>query len=357
MKPLTTGKIKTIYDEEFENIYIEPTIEEFNQLGFSFGDSLNFKLDNGIYIEDIPYYSGYYAGVEELQFCGYPGDPHVKIARNCGNPTWPEFNIKEGTMIEVSLNEKAKYIDVQELFSLKYSDERDDYDSDEMFTNFRELVGGSMKAHYFFRGCSPCDNIHNRAAYADKLVEKHSIQCVLNLSNSVSRYEAFLEKDDFNSPYYHNLYQNGNVLLLLLNVNYHSVDFRKKLGIGLLRMLEHKGPVLVHCMEGKDRTGFVCAVLLSLAGATPQDIITDYMKTYLNYYHITKEKAPKKYEAILDNVHDFITTIGENQKGVPLHELDLRKGVIDYLKKGDLTDTQINQLIEYVTEGYKAHSS
>lgn len=356
MTNITTNKIRTIYDDEFENIFLDLTISEFHRLGFEFGDSLDFQLSNGLHAEDVPYYSGYYAGVEELMFCGYPGDPHVKIARNCGDPTWREFHMDEDTMIEVTLHEKGKYSDIQELYSLKYSDIKDDYESDEMFTNFRELEGGNIKPHYFYRSCSPCDNIHNRAMYANQLTEKNGIQCVLNLSNSAERYEAFLDKEDFNSAYYHNLYENGNVLLLLLNVNYRSYEFKKKLGHGLLRMLEHDGPVLVHCMEGKDRTGFVCAVLLCLAGATTHDIIADYMKTYLNYYHITKENSPKKYDAILDNVHDFITSICENQKGVPLHKLNLREGVIEYLKSGDLNDDQIQQLIEYVTEGYKAHS-
>lgn len=41
---ITTGAVSVIYDEEFGNIYIEPTIEEFNALGFSFGDSVDFFL-------------------------------------------------------------------------------------------------------------------------------------------------------------------------------------------------------------------------------------------------------------------------------------------------------------------------
>ena len=53
-------------------------------------------------------------------------------------------------------------------------------------------------------------------------------------------------------------------------------------------MTEHSGPCLIHCVEGKDRTGFVCALMLALAGASAQEIIDDYMITYYNYYGITK---------------------------------------------------------------------
>ena len=68
----------------------------------------------------------------------------------------------------------------------------------------------------------------------------------------------------------------------------------------------------------------------------------------------------KLLKLVIDKIfcfyYDFITSICENQKGVPLHKLNLREGVIAYLKSGDLNDDQIQQLIEFVTEGYKAHS-
>jgi protein-tyrosine phosphatase len=40
------------------------------------------------------------------------------------------------------------------------------------------------------------------------------------------------------------------------------------------------GCVVFHCAGGKDRTGLVALVLLTLAGATPGEIIDDYLLTY-----------------------------------------------------------------------------
>lgn len=344
---ITTGKINVIFDEEFENIFMALTIKDFNSLGFSFGDSVNITFDNGVELLDVPYYSGYYGFIEQLQLTGYPGDPYIKLARNCGNPTWYEFKMKDNTIAEISLEEKAKYIEVQELFSLEYSNYREDFSSDEIYSNFRELKGGNIKEHYFYRSTSPCDNLHNRASFTDNLIKQHGIRCVLNLSNNEKRYEAFVKKDDFNSPYYDSLYRSGNVLLLQLNVNYHNQEFQKKLANGFMEMTKHEGPVLAHCMEGKDRTGFVSAMILSLAGASYQDIINDYMLTYSNYYNITKESNPKKYEAILDNVYDFLYNIAATKD---FRNADLKLGAENYLKKGGLSDSQIKKIEDFINK-------
>lgn len=40
------------------------------------------------------------------------------------------------------------------------------------------------------------------------------------------------------------------------------------------------GCVVFHCAGGKDRTGLLALVLLTLAGAAPEEIIADYLLTY-----------------------------------------------------------------------------
>ena len=42
---------------------------------------------------------------------------------------------------------------------------------------------------------------------------------------------------------------------------------------------EVDGPVVIHCYAGKDRTGLVTALLLSLAGVRPDAIAADYAET------------------------------------------------------------------------------
>lgn len=47
--------------------------------------------------------------------------------------------------------------------------------------------------------------------------------------------------------------------------------------------LDDARPTLVHCAAGKDRTGFVCAMLLSALGVTHDDIVEDYLATRGRY--------------------------------------------------------------------------
>ncbi len=58
------------------------------------------------------------------------------------------------------------------------------------------------------------------------------------------------------------------------------VDFlernRARFGEALAAVADADGPVVIHCMGGKDRTGLVAAILLRLAGVSPAEIGADY---------------------------------------------------------------------------------
>ena len=54
--------------------------------------------------------------------------------------------------------------------------------------------------------------------------------------------------------------------------------------VATLRVIaqEESAPVVVHCVAGKDRTGVVCALTLSLLGVSDDDIATDYARSTAN---------------------------------------------------------------------------
>lgn len=348
---ITTGEIGVIKDDDYGGTYIDESIDAFLDLGFEFGDSVNVAFDNGNSFEDIPFYSGYYCPPDGLLLCGYPGYEHVVFARSYGDSTWEEFHMTPSTRVTVTLNEKGKYAQTQEINNLQYSDNRNDYPSDEAFANYREVNGGDLAPGLLYRSASPCDNSHNRAPYANALAEKDGMRFVLNLSDDEEEYEEEKSLPDFSSSYYDKLYQDGKVLFLNLTANYRSDDFAETLSNALLSMTESDGPCLIHCVEGKDRTGFACVLLLALAGADYDEMLSDYMISFSNYYGITKESQPERYDAISETADDFLYFLCGAQTGTPMETLDFEEGAEDFLRQGGLSDDEIQKISSFIRSG------
>ncbi len=55
-----TAAAGILHEEEFGGAYVLLTIDEFNDLGFAYGDSVRIEFSNGFVMEDLPYYKGYY---------------------------------------------------------------------------------------------------------------------------------------------------------------------------------------------------------------------------------------------------------------------------------------------------------
>ena len=291
-KPVLKDK-DVMHEEEFGGVYIDCTIDDFNALGFQYGDSVSVKFSNGYELKDIPYYNGYYTANGEVLLVAYPGYPYIKVCINNGDDLWEEAGLKaeapgesenkagslwlsagleEEDSAEVRLVKRGKYKEIQEARDIHYKDDRELFASDAVFANFRSVKAGKIGENRLFRSASPCDNQHNRAPYVDSLMKEAGVRFILNLSDTPVKIEGYLGKEDFNSPYFLTLYENENVLPIGLNMNYGSDDFRAKLVNGFTEMAEHEGPYLVHCTEGKDRTGFVCMLLEALSGASYEEI-------------------------------------------------------------------------------------
>lgn len=50
-----------------------------------------------------------------------------------------------------------------------------------------------------------------------------------------------------------------------MGVDFAAEEFNAKLKTGLVYLIDNEGPYLIHCNEGKDRAGFVAALLEALA--------------------------------------------------------------------------------------------
>lgn len=340
---VTVSERKVIHEEEFGGIYIDLSIDDFNALGFDYGDEVSIYFSNGYKLENIPYYNGYYTKAGEPLLVAYPGYPYIEAAFKDGDSLWTVADMAEGDTADISLISKGKYLGIQNARDIHYSNDRSLYSSDEVFANFRSVNAGNISKNILYRSASPCDNKFDRAKYVDKLMQETNIRFVLDLADDKEQIQNYISGDDFDSPYFLSLHDEEYVIPMALNTNFSSVEFHEKLAYGLRAMSTHEGPYLIHCTEGKDRTGFVCMLLEALCGASYDELIDDYMITYKNYYGITKESDPDKYEIIVSDVFlprlQFIT--GENTDPA---KADLSKCAEEYLKNAGMTNSEILEI-------------
>ena len=66
--------------------------------------------------------------------------------------------------------------------------------------------------------------------------------------------------------------------------------------------------------------------MLALAGASAQEIIDNYMISYYNYYCITKEDDPERYEAVRTDINEFLYFLCDVKRGTSFDKMDLKAG-------------------------------
>ncbi len=242
----------------------------------------------------------------------------------------------EGIELTLSMGEKDGYRAEYLIHQLERTNNREDYASDEIFANARAINGGKLGKNTLYRSSSPINNELNRAKYSDAFIKEHGVRCVMNLADSAENIASYVAKEDFASPYYKGLFDEGLVKTLNLGVDFKADDFKKGLKEGLLFFATHEGPYLVHCTEGKDRAGFVSALLSALMGVSHDEIVADYMETYKNYYHL--EEGSEQYNAVKNsNIETILQLITSGNK-------NLQKGAEAYVKALGLTDSEIASL-------------
>ena len=327
--------------EKYGNLDMDETaLAAFEAAGFEAGDIIHVTF--GETALDIPYGTNY-SDVDTGNLVIRNNGAMIIVAINMGNFAGT-YNCAVGDTLTFSMGEKAGYAYEYMLHQLKRTNAREDYASDEVFANFREVTTTGMGDNVIYRSASPINNEIARAAYADDLAEKAGIKTVMNLADSADNIAAYRAAEDFDSPYYAALYDAGKVVTLNMGVDIASADFGTKLVEGLNFLAEGEAPYLFHCTEGKDRAGFTAIVVEALMGATYEEIVNDYMLTYENYYGV--EKDGEQWTAIADSnvIASLTTVVCGKEKGADISSEDLSAAAEKYLTSNGMTAEQIKAL-------------
>ncbi len=234
--------------------------------------------------------------------------------------------------IAFTMKEKGGYLDEYTILQLKFTNERDEYKhlSDEEFANFRNIVTSGMGKNTLYRSSTTVDDVYKRAKYADDVARKHHIAFILNLSED----EANLK----DLPGYEDTYfASVDHLAININMNVKSQENRKVTAEFMRCFANNEGPYLVQCLQGKDRTDILCAILECLMDASYEEVVEDYMVTYYNWYGVTKQD--RAYQIIAEmNIINTQKTIFETDD---LNSIDMKEKAEGYLLGIGLSEKEI----------------
>ena len=360
-----TSSVKEI--QKYGNLVLTIEKKDLDAMGAEYGDVFTVSFqDTEVYAPYCTNYSDVDLGSIVLRNDGETlilainmGDfaTTYSIAEKVSNPDktykciFEEGKTMEDISLLLTLTGKGEYRDEWLIHQLSRTDNREDYSSDAAFANFREIKGGKIGEGALFRSSSPINNEIGRAKYADALVKENGIRTVMNLADSEESILSYMEKEDFASPYYASLFENGDVIALNMGVSFKTREFQASLSESLTFLASKEGPYLVHCTEGKDRAGFTSALLSALMGLTYQEIVEDYMTTYENYYHI--EKGSEQYEAVkksnIDSMLSFIASV-ESDK---LSQVDLSLKAEEFLLAIGMEEETVRKLKENLAKNYR----
>ena len=371
-EPVVVEEAKTLDSsvkdiQKYGNLVLSITKSDMDSIGAEYGDV--FTVDLGDQVLEAPYCTSY-SDVEIGDLVLRNDGDGIILAINMGdfassygiatkvsNPDKTyQWVFEEGKKLEditlsLILTGKGEYRDQYLIHQLSRTNEREDYSSDAVFANFREIVGGNLGSGALYRSSSPVNNEIGRAKYADELMSLNNIKSVMNLADSRETIESYFKEEDFASPYYKSLYENGEVIALNMGVSFKTREFQNGLVEGLTFLSKNEGPYLVHCNEGKDRAGFTSALLSALMGLTYDEIASDYMTSYENYYHV--EKGTEQYEAIkrsnIDSMLSFIAGVETKD----LENVDLAAKAEEFLIAIGMEKADIDTLKSKLSKNYK----
>ena len=338
-EPVLKGVISTY--NEYDGAMFDFTKADMEEAGFTVGDVISITFDDQTFV--VPYYDGYYTRSGEYLTVAYPSYPSICFTASLtGLPK--ELRGLEGHSVTVRMKEKGGCLGVQKAMSMQYTNDRNDYPnlSDAEYAYARAAKAGHIADGVLYRCSTPFTNLYNRANYVSEYLESVKAGTVLNLADT----EEMMRSYDMPS-FCRTLWDGGNVILCPLKADPTAEDYNNRLIAALKELPSRPAPYVVHCMEGKDRTGYVCALLEGLCGATYEEIVADYLVTYYNYYSVTPEKDRDACNTLISlRLNPCLMYYAGISDEAQLPNVDYAKAFSDYLLSHGMNKQQLDALIQ-----------
>lgn len=303
---MTIQGIKSI--SKYGNVKLNAEIDDVLAV-FEYGDIVTVTF--GSHSVDVPVVTAF-ACVDS----GEPGlflrDGDVELAKNHGNfagdfglAHQPDakadpnnWEYEEGFSADmdftITMKEKAGYLEEFTVRNLgEYTNVREDFPdlTDEQYCNFRMVATGHIQESVLYRSASPLDPKYERNAYSEAAVRNAGVTVFIDLADTEDTLGNF-------EHYADSYFAQQEHIAVGANVDMTNPENLAKCVDAIRFMADHPGVYDVFCVEGKDRTGMVVAILESLMGASFDEIAQDYMLSFYNYYGVTPD-APS-YDVIID---------------------------------------------------------
>ena len=350
--PELSATAEAQYIQKYGNVTLSLTCDELKAAGYGYGDVLTVRfLDQALELPLCGNFSDVDSGSPAL--FARAQDQYVLAAINMGDfaTTYGvavktthedksfEWSYADGVTgpvaFTLSLKEAGGYYDQYVLHQLSFTNEREAYPrlTDEQFANFRPVATTGMGLGVLYRTSSPVNPSIGRSAYADAALRRAGVTVVMNLADDEAAVRAY--------PGYADSYYAGTKYIALnMGVDFAAEDFRSKLAEGLRFFAQNPGVYAVLCNEGKDRAGFVAALLECLMGASFDEVVADYMETFRNYYGVTEDDP--RYETVAGS--NVIKTLSAAFGVSDLRGADLKTCAERYVRALGLKENELDAL-------------
>ena len=159
------------------------------------------------------------------------------------------------------------------------------------------------------------DNVSSLTTEGIQAMWDYGVRAVVDLRSDgeIERHPSPFEPDDFGPLYLHiplidDLFADELYKVPAMLDRYRIILDERRAAVGevMKTIARVDGPLVFHCFAGKDRTGLVAALLLSIAGADRAAIAADFAATDAQmasrYVEWIAEAAPERVDAMRDEL-------------------------------------------------------